>query len=276
MKKRLLLLVIILVSMILIPGCGKADNAGNSFPSDESAPGSSDNKVFIDDSRKIYYIVNYGFYVDDVEELGKKIQEKIAEYDGYTENQNVSYNTTTKECRYATYTFRIPTKNLNNFLKYLDSCEGVSNSSIRANDITESYVSTTERIATLQARKEAYTKLLKEENLTRSDIIQIEQRIDEIDTELNTLNTTLNKYESLLEYSTVTISINHSNEYKEETWFSNYAEYLKDLGIGIVNIFMYLLPIALIPGIVFILIFVPKIKRRKQRKEQEEKLEIEE
>lgn len=264
MIKKGLICFAILCSLFLV-GCKKKDASVNdSYEKPNYEMGGVDNDIIVDDTRKIYYEANYNIYTKDIEDLASKINSKVRILEGYTENSDTTYNQYTNGFSSAFFKYRIPSNKLNEFLDYLDSFEGITSSSLNSTDITKSYEETAARIETLTARRDSYNKLLTEKNLSISEIMAIETRIDDINSELLTLNNLKNKYDGLVEYSIVNISIRNVQTYEEKSWFDNYVEYLEDLVVIIFNVIMYTLPFTIIAIIVLTIIIVVKRKKRQK------------
>ena len=263
MLKKLLVCFALLLSLF-ITGCAKRE--GMTAPDyNHNESGSMDTDIYVDDSRKIYYEAFYTFYTKEIEELSKDISDKVGDLKGYTENSSTSYDQATKVCSRAYFVYRIPTDKLNDFIDYLETFDGITASSLSSTDITSSYEANEARLETLNARLDAYNKLLQDQYLSRSEIIQIESRIDEISSELTKLNNLKEKYDGLLEYSTVTINITNTKEYKKATWFSDYLDYLKEFVSVLFNIIMYTLPFGIIAGTVLFIIFFRKVRKNRNK-----------
>lgn len=267
MLKKSLICLVILIS-IFCTSCAKKEGSLAAPDYNNNESGSMDTDIYIDESRKIYYEAYYTFYTKEIDELSKDISDKVGDLKGYTENSSTSYDQATKVCSRAHFVYRIPTEKLNDFIDYLETFDGITSSSLSSTDITSSYEANEARLETLNARLDAYNKLLQDQHLSRSEIIQIESRIDEISSELTKLNNLKEKYDGLLEYSTVTINITNTKEYKKATWFSDYFDYLKEFIIVVFNIIMYTLPFAIIAGTVLFIIFFKKARKNKNKVNQ--------
>ena len=255
----------VLLLGLFVTGCGKKNYNGSAPNYDYNESGSIDTDIYVDTSRKIYYEAYYTFYTKEIEELSKNISNKAGDLNGYTENSSTSYDQTSKECTRAHFVYRVPTSKLNDFIDYLETFEGITSSSLTSTDITSSYEANEARLETLNARLDAYNKLLKDEHLSRTEIIQIESRIDEITSELTKLNNLKEKYDGLLEYSTVTITLTNTKQTKKTSWISEYLDYLKEFVSILFNIIMYTLPFALIAGTVLFIILYTKARKNKKR-----------
>ena len=252
MKRKLFLIILLICSMFLLVGCSAES-------SKEMCVESGENNVTVETNRKIYYKVFYTIDTENISEINSSINSKVAELDGYTANSTQSGN-------YANYVYKVPTKSLNEFLDYVDSFgENVSNKTVESTDITSTYSQLEARKEVLENSRVAYLKLLNETNLSMSYIIEIQNKIDDIDSELLHLNNQLSYHDNLLDYSTITITYNQS-EAKEE-FFDGYGEYLLGLLNFVFYLFMYTLPFTLVAGIVLLVMYLIKKRRMKKNKE---------
>ena len=115
------------------------------------------------------------------------------------------------------------------------------------------------------------------------DILQINRRLSEIESELKQIQGTLNTYDSLIDYSKVTINFDTPTTVEKETFGSKLGDAYK-VGLGVAeNIFIFVLVVlpfaAVIGGIVVLSIFLSKKQKAKKKaiktKESEEKLNAE-
>lgn len=214
-----------------------------------------ENNVVIETTRKIIYTVDYSIYGENSFDTKKEIYNKLDDFNGYTSSSNESLT-------YASVVYKIPTENLNSFLDFVDSFDGVGSKTISSNDITSSYSYMEAKITTLEASKNAYLTLLNDPSLTRSDIILINDKIDEIDIELLSLYNQKANYDNKLDYSTITI--NYHLEQKP-SFFKEYVAYLGNFFVGLGKAILYMLPVFFVTGCIFSLIFFP-IRYRKNKK----------
>ena len=248
MKKRLVLLLFILFGLIpLFTSC-----------SDSSVPSTSDNNVDTESDRKVVYDIYYEIESRDVNNIEYSINLKVREFGGYIANSVDNK----KESR---YTYKVPTSKLNEFLDYVDHTfdEKVTDKTIKSTDITTKYSKVLARIEVLEASKLAYLNMLKNDNLSMSQIFDINNEIENIDTELVSLYNTLASYDSVIDYTQITI------EYVDDPrFFASYGDYLADSFKVIYKIFFYALPYGLAVGLVVFLANLPGILRKRKREKE--------
>ncbi|MCR5307467.1 MAG: DUF4349 domain-containing protein [bacterium] len=261
MKKIAKVLLLFLFCLTLF-ACGKkasyngADKGGvNSNPASDSA------KIVVDDDRKIIYNVSYVLEAKDIKSYQKKIEGKLNELTGYIETLDT-------RTYYSTCVYRVPKANLDTFVQYIDSFDGLTNDkSIKTEDISSSYNSYQARKEVLEASRTSYVKMLEDDTLSVHDIIEINDKIEKIDVELREIYLQLDTYGSLVDYSTVTVHYYEKGEYSEPTFFSEYAEYISDFFITIGKVILYLLPFAAIGGVAAV-ITIASIKHHNKKKRE--------
>ena len=264
MKKCFKLAVLFLLTLTLF-ACGKkktyngdnVDKGGVDFSSDSA-------RIVIDDERKIIYNVYYTLEATNINNYERDIESKLNEYSGYIESmETMTY--------YSTCTYRVPKSKLDDFVNYIDSFDGLTNSKrVKSEDVSTTYNSKQARKEVLEASRLVYVNMLSQEGLTTSDIIAINDKIEKIDIELKQIYLDIDTYDSLIDYSTVTITYYEKGEYKEPTFFDEYGDYLSGFFIGIGKVILYLLPIAAIGGIgAIITIVCIKHHKNKNKKKAE-------
>ena len=112
------------------------------------------------------------------------------------------------ECTSAYVVFRVPTEQLDTFIAAMESGGGkVSDKRVFSTDITTSYVNATAKKTALETKKAALQALLADATLSASDKVSVISEIAAVDTELQTIELTINEYDSLVDYSTVSVNI---------------------------------------------------------------------
>lgn len=244
MKKCFKLAVLFLLTLTLF-ACGKkksyngdyVDKGGIDASSSESA------KIVIDDGRKIIYNVYYSLEAKDIKNYEKDIEKKLNEYNGYIETMETMTH-------YSSCTYRVPKTKLDDFVSYIDSFDGLTNSKrVKSEDVSTSYNSKQARKEVLEASRTVYVNMLSKEGLSVSDIIAINDKIEKIDVELRQIYLDIDTYDSLIDYSTVTITYYEQGEYEEPGFFDEYGNYISGFFITIGKVILYLLPIAALGGI---------------------------
>ncbi|MBQ2312514.1 MAG: DUF4349 domain-containing protein, partial [Firmicutes bacterium] len=108
--------------------------------------------------------------------------------------------------RSASYTVRVPAENYSSFLSGMsDECHVVSLNQ-KMTDVSEQYFDTEQKLQTLRNKHDRLEALL-EKAEKMEDIIRLEDALSENEYEINQYQGTLNKYDSLVSYSTVKITL---------------------------------------------------------------------
>ena len=247
MKRKIFLIIVFMFIAVFAIGCG-AKNEGGNLMTD-----GSENGILTETSRKIYYIVNMDVETSNVSQTIELFTTEVTRLNGYVSSSSITENQS------SNITFRVPTEKLNEFLNYVnnDINSNVSNKVINSTDVTTSYNEIDARLEILYTSRTSYLNLL-EKATTLSDIIMIQTRIEEIDTEILRLEKEKGSYDNLIEYSTINMNINDSGE----GFFSNYLSYLLGFITVIGVVLLYLLPVAIIT--VLVVIIVKKVKKNKE------------
>lgn len=247
MKRKLCFVLLFMLSICLV-GCGKASDSGvsNDFKNPEIS-------FTIETSQKIYYTVNISLKTDDVNETVNSLFSKVDELNGYMANSSITNDGS------SSVVFRVPTKDLFTFLNYIESDGNeIVNKTINTNDITSNYNRVEARLEVLKASKSSYLNMLEKANNV-NEIISIQNKIEDLETEILELEMKKASYDNLLDYSTITINLN----YEDSSYFKDYLSYLIGLCEALFTIFIYTLPFGLIALVVIIIIKVIKKKNNK-------------
>lgn len=223
------------------------------------------------------------------------LQNEVTEKGGYIENSNISgnsYNYTSN--RFASFTCRIPSKNVDTFIDTVNGLGNITNKTENETDVTLNYVDTEARIASLKTEYDRLLELLSEaENI--DTIVLLEERLTEVRYELESYQSQLRTYDNLVDYSTVTISVNEvkrvtTTETKTvwEKISSEFSDNVYDIWTDLQDIFIWFvsnIPYFLIWGVIilFIVLIVRRILRNNKqyqikkayRKAQKEKAKAE-
>ncbi len=227
MKKSILVLLVL--SVLLITGCGSVDSdvayetvieyvdvpgdavyvevPGENIYNDVSG---SDNYGEGDspdvsstpplDNRKIIYTANLTLESETPDDVYNTVLSKLSIYEGYVENETLT------ETRY-TMKIRVKSYNLTNLVNSIKTEGELISYSKSSDDITSSY-------STFEARKEAletqHIRILELIEIadTLESIVDLEEVRVDIESELNYIGIQMTNYDSLVEYSTVNLTIN--------------------------------------------------------------------
>ncbi|MBQ6263928.1 MAG: DUF4349 domain-containing protein [Clostridia bacterium] len=182
-----------------VPEESFTDN-GNSAKSDYSAIADSSSRKLIRDATLDIETEQYDKFVSE-------LNKAIIQAGGYIESSSESGNTYNyTNSRYQYLTIRIPAEKLDGFLSSVSTLATVTSKEISVKEITGQYISTQSRIKALETEYDALLKILAKAEKV-SDLITIQDRLTEINAELEMNKTTLKTYDEQIAYSTVTMSI---------------------------------------------------------------------
>lgn len=212
----------------------------------------------------------------------KKLTAYVDSIGGFIQNEDVQGKGTnySKEpvLRSGSYIFRIPSSKFSAFFTKAGDFGAVRNQARHGEDITDQYADTETKLVTLKIRQERLQNLMKKA-VKLSDIIELEKELQNVAYEIDTLTGSLKKWDSLVNFSTITVNIQEVSEVtvdnpsgKEplgERLLFGLKDSLKSLWdvtqVALI-LLVYLLPYAVIVGlIVFIGLKISK-RLKKNRK----------
>jgi len=176
------------------------EQAGNSKADQDS--------VLVRDNTKVIYTANIGLQSTKFDETSRQIEQMVIKAGGYLESENVYNGNMGSTGRYRTASFkaRVPSEKYNDFLSGLnENCHVVSLQQ-NVKDVGEQYFNTEQRLETLKNKHERLEALLKEAKEMK-DIISLESALSETEYEINQYTSTLNRYDSLISFSTINIEL---------------------------------------------------------------------
>ncbi len=236
MKRKISLFVLVFVLGFLLTGCGASDAENDRYYGDKysgvndtngSAPdgstgvdGAGDNvadesinkggdviqsaAIPALENRKIIYEARLRMNSEDPSVVYNNVIDSLDTYSAYVESADI---TTT---RYVVY-IRVLSVNFTDFVEEIKTAGEVVSFSKTSEDVTNSY-------STFEARKLAletqHTRILEliEVAVDLEDILTLEDARFEIETELNQIGASLANYDSLIDFSTIILTINKVTE----------------------------------------------------------------
>lgn len=303
-KKQMALLLTALMLISLLAGCSAASKSeAMDYYAPEEAPiengaladgiydyGSNDmeyesstNKAPAVTQRKLIRKISLNTETENMDALLAAIDSKVAALGGYMENRQVytgsRYSSYTSS-RNADLTIRIPKDKLDEFVTHVGSESNVTSTNETSDDVTLSYVATQSRMTALQKEEARLLELIdKAANLT--ELLELENRLTQVRTELENVTSQLLLYDNLVDYGTVNISIREVQKLTpvEEPGFwtristgfmdslRNLWNFLKEFAIFLVVALPYLVPFAVI-ALVIVLIIRHSIRKRRKAQEK--------
>ncbi len=142
------------------------------------------------------------------------IKSQVSASGGYIEyiySYNGSSYSSYKATRSSDLTLRIPAENLDTFLGAVSDICNVISSNESVTDVTLTYVDLESRIKILETEQERLIELL-EEAESVEDILTIEERLSEVQYELESKESTKRTYDNQINYSTVYLYLKEVQE----------------------------------------------------------------
>ena len=197
-------------------------------------------------SRKLIITRNFEVETMDFDGLLTAIASGASSLGGYIENSSIEsggtsspflssenaeelyygereYSSIRERGRTAYYVVRIPAEKLDSFTEAVKSACNVVSESMSTNDITLQYVDTDSRRAALEKEQERLLEMM-EQAESVDEMIQVENALTDVRTELQQIKSKLKVYDNQVAYSTVNISITETAEYTEQTKGLSFGE----------------------------------------------------
>lgn len=297
MKRILPLLLSLLLLFTLLTGCAKSGDLyytnGKSAKTDEAyeavAPGDAAGSTAsstgtLTESRKLIKIVEINLQTENFDALTEAVSQGVAEAGGYIERSSLQGNSSSRNNRNVSYTLRIPVDRLEQFSADLSNLGVVTSSTSSQEDVTLAYVDLEAHIKALNTERDSLLRLL-EQAESVEDIITIQQRISNVQYELESCTSQLRTYDNQIDYATVRLyvyEVSHEDELAEaDSVWAQIGKNLKAAVRGIGNFFRWLfvflisaLPyLAVIAAIALPILYFTvfrRIRRRRKAKKQEE------
>ncbi len=205
------------------------------------------------------------------------LNQSVVSLGGYVENSSTDLGSGSNYNRNATYTVRIPADKLDAFLEAANEKGTITSINEEQKNVTLEYVDLESRISAFRTERDSLTKLLeKAESL--ENILAIQERLSEVNYEIENYTAQLRVLANRVSYSTVTMHIREVERVTEEKpslWsriknrfldnLDDLIDGLKDAVVDIVGGLPIILPVALI-AVAVILIIRKLIKKRKAKR----------
>ncbi len=234
MKRKILPIVFCAILLfIFLNGCGAAGLTGQSNSTAAYAPAVQNENVMdmqdtaetaspgegvfsssnvmvpaeISVEQKIIWTVDMEVETLEFDSFLSNLEQEVQRFGGYLESSSVSGSSIQyASSRYGTVTVRIPSAQLDAFLDQVGKIGTVTYTNKSSEDITLDYVDVESRIEALEVEQERLLALLESAQDLES-VIQLESRLSEVRYQLENYRSTQNRYDSLIDYSTVSLSI---------------------------------------------------------------------
>lgn len=249
---------------------GSYDSASyeEAMPSEETALNSSDESVL--EGAKLIRDVYINMETTSLDSLVEEMSKRTSNLGGYIQDVDL-YNYTYS--RSYSMIIRIPYSKVDSFMDGIEEFGTVKNISDSTRDITLQYADSETRLKNLNQQHERLLNLLeKAENLT--DVIEIEARLSEVETEIDSYTLQIKNYDNLVNYSTISLNIEErdyvSANVDNSLWgriTSGLSDNLHELKEGFFDLIVWF--VVHIPNILiwivvifFIIVVFKKIKKK--------------
>lgn len=214
------------------------------------------------------------------------LESSISAYGGYIETMSQSGNrySSSYGLKSMNVTARIPAERLDTFLNQVDGMGNILSKNLSTRDVTASYVDVQSRLEVLRNEKTVLDGIMKSATNTK-DMLEAQDRLYDVIEEIESYESVLRSYDSLVAYSTVSIYIEEVKEPTpeiEETrsdeltrrWkktVENFVDNCVDFGFWLVeNSFTFLILTGIGFAVYFIIRGIIRRARRKRAKRAEE------
>ena len=159
--------------------------------------------------RKIIKTANLEYETKTYDEFMESLNREITTCGGYIASQSArgggEYSAMTQ--RYSYMTVRIPASGYDRFMEKAAQMGSLLYKSENSEDVTMNYVDTESHIRALETEYEALLTILEKAG-DLNDVIKLQSRITEVNYQLDTYKSQLRKYDDLIAYCTVHITVN--------------------------------------------------------------------
>ncbi len=208
----------------------------------------------------------------------EELKARVAAVGGYVDSaRETGQSVSGRGARRSEYVFRIPTGELDGFTAGINGLGNVLSQYTTTDDVTDKYFDTEARLAALKLERDKYMELLdRADNMDY--IISLTNALSEVNYKIELYTGTLNKYDSLIAYSTVTVNITEvvkltdpedpdpSFGQRLTDAFSDSLEAFSEMWQGVAIGLTAAIPFLIIPAAAVVIVAVVLSKRSKKRR----------
>ena len=253
-------LALALAALVVLAGCsgsggdaagpmsggGAPQTAKADLSADSKATGSNGERAFQSQSlvlqqRTLIRTGRVDLRVDDFEASRRNLTRKARALGGFVSDSSVQVRgTENRSWQIGTVVFRVPKENFSAFLSRAKAEGRVEQSNTKSEDVTEKLVDLEARLKNLRAQRERLRALYQDANDT-STVLEVQQRLSEVQSEIERLEARRKSLRQRVAYSTVTVNLRESSPdapYAEHrSWYETglLAAFLESVnGVGVV------------------------------------------
>lgn len=173
--------------------------------------------------RKLITTMNIDAETYDLDAMMDSVEKKVSELGGYIEESSISMNTNSYSYYYnngdkyyvantASFTIRVPDDKLQNFVDSVEAQSNITYSSSSSEDVTLQYADIETRIKALRTEEDRLLDFM-EKAETIEDMMSVEDRLTEVQYELQSYEAKIRTMDNKISYSTINLSIDEVKEY---------------------------------------------------------------
>lgn len=300
MRKPLIFSAIILSALLMLASCSRSSSAASSMASygqstHTAAKSPSVNGLAAPDratassqlvgqtksqapklpdnsARKIVQSAEMSLTTDTYDSAVSQLEQTVANFGGFVQN-STTQGDGTSEKRTASFTVRVPSAQFEAFLDSVGNVGKVMSRTVTGDDVTDQYIDTETRLSALRT-EEARLETLMKQATDMTDIINIEDKLTSVETQIEQYTGELKQWDALVDMSTVSVTLkevpsgtavksdNFSGEVSEV--FSGSINALVMTGRFICYAVVAVLPFAVIVGIIVAVVLL--VRRRQRRR----------
>jgi len=181
-----------------------------------------DSSVYYDPNAKLIREGNLNIQTTEFDLAVEELETLVHTMGGYFQNVSVhggSYRNANAN-RTGEYTIRVPAEQYVQFMNQAGELGYVTYKNETTQNIGERYYDTEARLKTQKTKQERLLSLL-ERAETMEDIISLESALSEVEYEIEHLSSTLNRYDSLVGFSTIHLTLDEVHKVTEEAGVTN-------------------------------------------------------
>lgn len=168
--------------------------------------------------RKIIRNADFSMETLNYDKTIQNIQALAEQSGGYVESSQTTGPGAAEDyyhARWASFTLRIPAQGLDSFAESLAQYGSVTESFFYTDEVTDYYYDTEAHLKSLQLQEQRLLEILSKAD-TLSDVVALENSLAEVRYQIESLQGSLRRLDSLIALSTVNISVQEVYEYSPE------------------------------------------------------------
>ena len=248
----------------------KAEILTDSVPNENGEKPQTDNEKIIKTVEAYVQTKEYDKYISG-------ITANVAANGGYVEKSDANMGGYYNSNRHCTYVLRIPADKLDAFMISAEENGKITSKTETQQNVTLEYVDLESRISAFKTEKETLTGLL-EKAASLENVLAIQERLSEVNYQIENYTAQLRVLANRVSYSTVTLNIDEVERVSETEptlWqriknefldnIDNLKEGLEDFAVAVIGGIPVIVPVVII-AVVAIIIIKKLIKKRKAKK----------